>query len=210
MSKADVTLIVDRSGSMAAIRDASESGVNEFIAKQVAGGIPTAVTLIDFDDVTEIKFTGVPAKDAPKYSLQPRGMTALLDAIGRGIKTTGERLAAMAEVDRPDKVVVVIVTDGLENASKEYNRSAIQSMITHQRTKYSWEFVFMGTEEAAIKDAVAMGVPLSNTMKYASNLIGSSSAFASAAINTLSYTSGAVHDAHFTEADKEKQKQAGA
>ena len=93
----DITLVVDRSGSMESIWNDAEGGVNAFIEEQSKQPGEALLTLVQFDTDYEFVHNGVPIQDVPKYELQPRGMTALLDAVGRAINETGERMAKMAE-----------------------------------------------------------------------------------------------------------------
>ena len=113
----DITLVVDRSGSMQDIRSDAEGGVNAFIENQAKEPGEALLTLVQFDTEFEFLHTGVPIKDVPRYSLVPRGSTALLDAVGRAINETGERISKLAEAERPALVVFVVMTDGLENSS---------------------------------------------------------------------------------------------
>lgn len=96
----------------------------------------------------------------------PRGMTALLDAIGRTINTTGERLAAMAEEQRPGKVIFVILTDGQENTSREMTLEQINQMITRQTEVYNWDFVFIGANQDAIQTGSQLGIGAGNSLSY--------------------------------------------
>src|SRR3954454_24245157 len=130
----DITLVVDRSGSMEQIRDDAEGGVNTFIADQSKEPGEALLTLVQFDTEYEFLHKGVPISQAPKYKLVPRGGTALLDAVGRAINETGERLSKMAEQDRPGLVIFVVMTDGEENSSKEFSKSQIKEMIEVNRT----------------------------------------------------------------------------
>jgi hypothetical protein len=93
-------------------------------------------------------------------------MTALLDAVGRGISETGERLRKMKKKDRPGLVVFVIVTDGHENSSQEYTRDKIREMIKHQREKYNWQFIFLGADDSAFDEARSWGIALQSTAVY--------------------------------------------
>ena len=97
----DITLVVDRSGSMAQVREDAEGGVNTFITEQGKEPGEALLTLVQFDTEYEFLHKGVQIKQVPKYELVPRGMTALLDAVGKAINETGERLAKMPEGDRP-------------------------------------------------------------------------------------------------------------
>jgi hypothetical protein len=162
----DITLVVDRSGSMATIKDDAEGGINTFIDQQKTATGEALLTLVQFDTEYEFLHRGINVKQAPRYSLVPRGATALLDAVGRAISEVGERLAKMNEPDRPGTVVFVIVTDGHENSSKEYTRDRVREMIEHQQNVYKWEFVFLGADAKSFDEGVAMGVHAGNVAQY--------------------------------------------
>ena len=113
----------------------------------------------------------MPIQQASGYELVPRGMTALLDAVGRAINETGERLAKMAEEDRPGLVIFVVVTDGHENSSKEFNKSQIREMIERQQNEYSWHFTFLGADQDAFDEAGQMGILAGGVACYAKDNI---------------------------------------
>ena len=167
----DITLVVDRSGSMQDIRSDAEGGVNAFIETQAKEPGDALLTLVQFDTEYEFLHTGVPINKVPKYSLVPRGATALLDAVGRAINETGERIAKLAEADRPGLVVFVVMTDGLENASQEFSRSRIKEMIEHQQEKYGWQFTFLGADQDAFAEADAMGICANGAANFAKHKV---------------------------------------
>jgi hypothetical protein len=101
---------------------------------------------------------GIPVSQVPKYKLVPRGMTALLDAVGRAVNETGERLAKMPEQDRPSLVIFVVMTDGEENSSKEFTKAQIKEMIEHQQNVYHWQFTFLGANQDAFAEAGGLGI----------------------------------------------------
>ena len=142
-----LTLVVDRSGSMESIRDDAQGGINTLLKEQFAEDGELTVTLVEFDTTidTVVRMTDV----APTYTLAPRGGTALLDAVGGEIVRTGENLAALSEEHRPEQVLFVVVTDGQENSSMEYQLEAVRNLITRQRDQYNWAFQFLGAAEAA-------------------------------------------------------------
>jgi hypothetical protein len=108
-------------------------------------------------------------------------MTALLDAVGRAIAETGERLAAMPEPDRPGLVVFVIVTDGQENSSKEYTKPQIKEMVERQQNIYKWQFTFLGANQDAFAEAHGMGIAVMGAANYKAKR--SKEAFLAAAAN---------------------------
>jgi hypothetical protein len=175
-----ITLVLDRSGSMSSIKDAAEEAFNGYIdAQRQLPGVCT-VTVRQFDDQHDVVVDHKPIAECPRITLQPRGSTALLDAVGRGIHATGATLAAIPESERPATVVFVIQTDGLENASVEFTVPMINQMITHQRDVYRWEFVFLGANQDAIATAAKLGIGAQSAATYAANAGG-----ASAAVNSL-------------------------
>ena len=96
----------------------------------------------------------------------PRGGTALIDAACLAIDATGNRLAAMPPAERPDKVLFIIVTDGLENASKFYTCQSLNIRISHQRAKYNWQFIFLGANQDVIAEATKYGIPIASAFSY--------------------------------------------
>ncbi len=154
----DITLVVDRSGSMKSCLSDAEGGINHFIEEQKTGDGDAVLTLVQFDNEYEFVHSGVPVSEVPSFRLRPRGGTALLDAVGRAINEAGERLDKMPEDQRPGCVVFVIVTDGHENASKEFTQAQVRELITNQRDAYNWQFTFLGADEKAFDEAVAMGI----------------------------------------------------
>jgi hypothetical protein len=163
----DITIVVDRSGSMASVKDDAEGGINTFIAEQAKAPGDAVLTLVQFDTEYEFVHRAVPVKEVPAYQLVPRGMTALLDAVGRGIGETGERLAKMGEAERPGLVAFVIVTDGHENSSREFTLEKVHELITHQREKYNWQFTFLGADDSAFDQGHAMGLGAGDIAQYA-------------------------------------------
>ena len=154
----DITVVMDRSGSMQSRRTDAEGGLNAFIEKQKTEPGEAVFTLVQFDNVYEFVHTAVPIKSVPPYTLVPRGgSTALLDAVGRAINETVHRLAKMNEADRPGLVIFVIITDGEENSSKEFKKAQIKAMIQHQTAVYGWQFTFLGANQDAFAEGGGIG-----------------------------------------------------
>lgn len=163
----EIVLVVDRSGSMRSTQSDAEGGINSFIAEQKKAAGNARFTLIEFNTRRNAVYDGADIQSVGDYRMTPAGDTALLDAVGYAIDTTGERLARLSEADRPGLVVFVIVTDGQENASREYTRAAVRERIEHQQSKYSWKFVFLGSDLSTYGEAGSMGVRLGSTARYA-------------------------------------------
>ncbi len=169
-----IAIVLDRSGSMESCKESTVAGFNEFIRTQREIPGEATVKLVQFDDQYETVFDK-PLKECPELTqntFAPRGSTALLDAQGRTIVELGRELAALPESERPSKVIVVTLTDGLENASKQYNLDKIGEMIREQRDKYNWDFVFLGANQDAIATAAAMSIPLPSAMSYSTSNAG--------------------------------------
>lgn len=148
----DLNIILDRSGSMAGIANDITGGIKTFLEKEKTSGDDTKVSFYQFDDQYETVFTDKDIKDDIDISIFPRGSTALFDAIGKTMAFVGEKLAKMSEEDRPNRVLFLVITDGFENASKEFNATTVSEKIKHQREKYAWDFVFLGAGEKEVFD----------------------------------------------------------
>lgn len=192
-----ITLILDRSGSMGAIMDATVEGVNAFLAEQQKAAGEALLYFVQFDDQYDHVYDGdmqgaplltlaeKPDKNHHRY--EPRGITALLDAIGRTIEDLGKRLEKMPEPERPAKVVVVIMTDGLENASKHYKLRQIADMIAHQRDVYKWQFQYLGANQDAITEAGKFGIPASHANTFRASTMGTRNAVRAMSSNISSF-----------------------
>lgn len=121
---------------MSTIGDDAEGGVNNFIQEQAQQPSDALLTLIQLGTEYEFLHSGVPIGQVPKCELHPRGSTALLDAVGRGINETGNRLREISEPDRHGLVIFVFVTDGMENSSHEFTKAQIKEMI--ERRERQW------------------------------------------------------------------------
>jgi len=208
----DITIVLDRSGSMSSVASDTIGGFNRFLADQRIAAGTASITLHQFDHEFETLINAQDVKaaaDLTPATFVPRGNTALLDAIGRAIVNTGARLQAKSETERAGKVVFVIITDGQENASHEYDHGKVFEMISHQRDKYSWEFVFLGANQDAIKTASRMGVATANAMTYAHNAAGTAAAFTSTSSNLRRMRSGEAVCMAYSPADHEAQVKAG-
>jgi hypothetical protein len=207
-----ITIVLDRSGSMSSVATDTIGGFNKFLEDQKACPGVATLTLAQFDHEYEIVHNNKTIKEVPALdgkTFVPRGNTALLDAIGRTINSTGKALGDMPEDQRPAKVLFVIITDGQENASSEFTREQINKMICHQRDAYAWEFVFLAANQDAIATGTAMGVAGANSMSFAANAQGTRSSYASLGANVRNYRTGVVATAGFTEEDRAKQEAAG-
>lgn len=139
-SLTEIICVIDRSGSMGAIRSDAIGGFNTFLRDQQQESGTARMTLVLFDHEYEIRYDAVPLQEVEPLDTTtyvPRGTTALLDAVGRTIDDVGKRLADTDESERPAQVIIAILTDGLENASSDYSWERVSKMIEHQREKYA-------------------------------------------------------------------------
>lgn len=207
-----IVAILDRSGSMGGLADKVIESYNQFISDQKEVDGKATVTLVQFDGSYEVnyEFTDiqvVPMLDRETYS--PRGLTAMNDAIGKTINSTGQALAEMDEADRPEKVIILIQTDGDENDSREFTNFDVKEMIKKQQDKYSWEFVFMGANIDAKSVAHSLNIKADNAIKFANNSEGLNAGIKSFSQNTTMYRSGMKTDMSYEKSDIDAQNAAG-
>lgn len=173
--KAEIVFILDRSGSMASAINDYIGGFNRFLEDQKSVPGECDVTLVQFDTEYLKVYEGKPIAGVEPLTLKtfvPRGGTALFDAICRTIDHVGLRLSAKGEADRPEKVIVVILTDGEENSSKEFALRHVKDRISHQRDAYKWEFIFLAANQDAFAAGGSMGISQHLTQNYAANSVG--------------------------------------
>ncbi|MER6514786.1 vWA domain-containing protein [Nonomuraea sp. NPDC001636] len=164
----DITVILDRSGSMLTVASDTEGGLKAFLAEQAANPGETYVSLYQFSNHCEPVYEYSLLADVPDYTLHPTGMTALLDAVGSTITTKRAHFDAMPDSDVPGRITVVILTDGLENASTEWrSRRQVRRLINELQAK-GWVFVFLGADQDAFAAAGDMGIGADTTLSYSS------------------------------------------
>lgn len=187
-----IELLLDRSGSMDKIKTDMEGGIATFIKEQRAVPGEATFALRQFDDRYETVIEPIPLNEVGRIELVPRGMTALLDAMGKSITQAGEYLDAKSEDKRPEHVIFVIVTDGLENASHEWGIGGIHDLVKQQTDKYGWTFVYLGANQDAIKVGEGIGIAASNSMNYRDDNVIGTYAVASAAVTGVRSGKGPV------------------
>jgi len=173
--RTELIFILDKSGSMAGLEEDTLGGYNAMLEKQTKGQDQAFVTTVLFDDDYECLYEGVHIREirpmSPKdYSVG--GCTALLDAIGKTIRKNGMIQKETEPALRADKVMVVIITDGMENASRQFNFQQIRTMIRRQTKKYGWEFVFLGANMDAIATASRCGIQADRAANYCADARG--------------------------------------
>lgn len=181
----EIVIVLDRSGSMVSIMEDTIGGVNTFLKQQKEAPGDANFTLVQFDDQYEVVHDGVPIGDVQDLSTEtfvPRGATALLDAIGKTINRIKSRTALLT----PDSVVFAIVTDGQENRSREFNHSAVMELIQAQEAQ-GWQFVYLGANQDAIKEAAKFGVRSATACCYTANSVAVDNAWTSLSSNVANY-----------------------
>lgn len=165
----EMVFILDRSGSMGGLESDTIGGYNGLLEKQKKEEGEAVVTTVLFDDRVEIIHDRVdlkavsPLTDREYYV---RGSTALLDALGSTIARVVANHRMMKEEYRPDKVIFVVTTDGMENASREYTYKKVKQMVEHEKEKYGWEFLFLGANIDSAEVAGRMGIDASHAVNY--------------------------------------------
>lgn len=189
---------------MSTIKEAMETAFDSFIKEHKS--VPsTKLTLVQFDDRNdqEVVYQCVPITAAEKLTLLPRGNTPLLDAFCKVIDRTGERLSSMRESERPDQVLLVVITDGQENASRIYKCRDVLDRVTRQREQYKWQFVYLGANQDVFAEAYSFGIPRGSAIKFSHDHTHAIAAANTLASHTHSYairSSNVVPD--FTEEER--------
>ena len=171
----EIVLVIDRSGSMGHIKSDTIGTLNTFLESQKAVvGRTASLTVVYFNDTYKVLHDGVDIESVMfnDRNYTPEGVTALLDAIGKGIDTVGGRLGNTPENERPEKVVFAVMTDGLENASKEYTQEQIKEKIKHQSEVYGWFFEFLGANIDVVAEAGGIGIDKGQTISFQSTADG--------------------------------------
>jgi len=189
----EIIVIIDESASMQKLTKETVASFNNFLKEQKALPDKATMSLTFFNTVHRQPYICANLKDIKpldRNSYTPNDYTALLDAVGSTIDSVGTRLAALCDSDRPCRVVVVIITDGEENSSKEYSLDQVKNKIKEQQEKYSWKFIFLGANQDAFTVAGGLSIPCSNAMKYPSTGLGVQTAYRAAGQSVSSYRGG--------------------
>ena len=192
-----ICMILDRTGSMESIKQDTIGGFNSYIAAQKSLPTPATFTLVQFDsqDPFEVihKFTDIQmVGDLTAQTYMPRASTPLYDAVGRGINDLRAGLGGLPEALRPKKIVMVIVTDGQENASREFTGAQVRKMIADAK-EAGWQFVFLSADESAISDSSSLNIDASNAAFFRKNKMGSNEMWERVSNRSMAYRSSGVH-----------------
>ncbi len=175
----EITIILDRSGSMQSIANDAIGGFNAFLTAQRREEGEARLTLVLFDDQYEVLHKSIPLSHVPDLSTAtflPRGSTALLDAIGRTLAKMTRAFAARPDETKPGKVIIAILTDGHENASTQYTKLHIADLITEKRAQ-GWEFIFLAANQDAIATAATLRINPADAITFVNDKAGTDYAF---------------------------------
>lgn len=206
-----ITVVLDRSGSMQSIRDDIIGGMNAFMEQQRAGSDGTTVTLVQFDteDPFETVYSFLPVGQVPELTEKtfcPRGGTPLLDATARTIVNLETWLAVQPKDQRPNKMVIVVVTDGQENSSREFSLAQVKQLIAEKQEKEQWQFVYLSADLGAVDDAIKAGFSRDAVMAFDKDTRGTRAMFHSVSEQVLKYSCKAAPRVEFSPEDREKQR----
>lgn len=202
----EIIMVLDRSGSMEPIKRDMEGGIKTFVDEQKALPGKALFTLAQFDDRYEVVYDGVSLPDVGEIQLVPRGSTALLDALGKTLNVVGSRIDGLDDAKKPEKVIFIVITDGYENASKEFHRKDVLEIIKKRTESDKWEFVFLGADQDAIAEGAGYGFQTANSLTYKKTHEGTQCAFASVSRNAASYRIGGQSNMAFTKKDRDGQE----
>jgi len=179
-SHVEVVCILDKSGSMSTLTKETCDGFNEFVQEQkkIEGDVFLSLTL--FNTEVEQVYSRCKLSDVGKLTEEvyyADGMTALLDAMGETLTKVKNRIVKSVKSKRPKKVIVLIVTDGLENASKEWKKDSIRELVADLQDNHKWKFVFLGANQDSIQTCGAYGIDTEYAANYQANRTGVMTAY---------------------------------
>jgi Mg-chelatase subunit ChlD len=204
-----VTFVLDSSGSMSKIEDDTKGGFNVFLQEQQEEEGTATVTLYDFDSTVELVYRNRPIADAPKLdneNYRPGGKTALHDAIVRAVDETDEQIETTAPRDQPENVIIVVLTDGKENAS-ETPQDVVRDRVEERREESGWEFLFIGANQDAALTAQEMGMDQDKSLDMSHSGEGAEEAYRSTS-RSVSRARQQGSTGGYTEEDRQRQRDA--
>lgn len=196
-NKTEIVFVIDMSGSMSELQKSTINGFNEFIEEQKLVDGEASVTLVVFNSKVNVLYKSVDINDVENLDEKlyvPGGLTALYDAVGLSVDSTGAYLKSLNEKDKPGHVMVVIITDGDENRSKEYTQSDVRERITHQTDVYNWQFIFLGANIDSTDVGKNIGIEGAFSRNYTANEESTSQLYKIMSIATANYRSSGIVD----------------
>ena len=187
---------------MAQGRDDMEGGLNEFVKTQAECPGEAVLTLVQFDNQYEFVHKSKPIKSVGHIPLQPRGTTALLDALGRAIAEVKESQGKLKDENKPAKTVVMIVTDGHENSSKEYTREQVRKLVAEQ-SDAGWQFVYLGADVDAFAEAGGMGISQQTSGGFVKTASGIANAYGATGQNVCMYRAGTTDNVAYSQEQRD-------
>jgi hypothetical protein len=196
-----IIAVLDRSGSMGSVKQAAIDGFNEFLKTQQALPGKATMTVILFDDKYEILHDSVKLQDVPELTEEtfvPRGMTALFSSMGRAIGTYKASLLKATAAKRPDKVLMITITDGADNVKGDYSQENVANMVKELKADGKWQFLFLCSEENAVLTSQQLGISTGNTLKFTNSAVGNKALYKTVAAATSNFRSKSLNDADYT------------
>ena len=209
----ELVFILDKSGSMSGLETDTIGGYNSMLSKQQAVEGECHITTVLFDNNYDLLHDRIDIKAVSPITekeYQVGGSTALLDAIGSTIHKIGNAQKHSADDYRSEKVMFVIITDGEENSSREYSAEQVKTQIERQKTKYGWEFIFLGANIDAVQTAERFGIASDRAVDYIADSKGTELNFkVMASAVTTFREAGTVDEACFEEIRKDVKQRKG-
>ncbi len=209
----ELVFILDKSGSMTGLESDTIGGFNSMLTKQKAVDGECRVTTVLFNHHYKLVHDRIDIRAISPMTdkeYQVGGCTALLDAIGRTINKIGNAQKHTAEEYRAEKVMFVIITDGLENSSREYTADKVKALIERQKETYGWEFIFLGANIDAVETAGRYGISADRALDYLADSEGTNLNFQVMSEAVVAFRrSGTVDDAYFDEIREDVRRRGG-
>ncbi len=205
----DITIVLDRSGSMRVIKEATIKGFNAFLKEQQKTESNAVLSLVQFDQEYKIVYENININEAKKLThktFEPRGFTALLDAIGVTINNTKNRIKTLEKKQRPNNVLIVIITDGLENSSIKYTKEKVLKKIRKRERKDNWQFIYMGANQNAVDEGRGLGIIEDRALTFIHDNEGAMNAFSSLSQGVCYSLANEGSSFEFTDNDRDIQK----
>lgn len=184
-----IILLIDRSGSMTSIQKDMEGGLAEFIKKQKLVAGKCTLTAYEFDTEFTKLYSLIDLSEVKNIEIHPRGGTALIDSMVKTIDIAGNELAGLEENERPEKIIFITITDGQENASREFTSEQLKERVTRQENDYKWEFIYLGANQDAFSVAGSIGIKSMKSSNFNATRKGIDTMFLNLSAATTRYRS---------------------